>query len=41
MWNDWDHQMILQDFKAMQSLGVDHARVQLIWPWFQPNPNRI
>jgi len=41
MWNDWDRHMVLQDFKAMESLGVDHARVQLIWPWFQPNPTYV
>ena len=37
-WNDWDAKAVADDFAAMSSLGIDHVRVQLIWPWFQPNP---
>jgi endo-1,4-beta-mannosidase len=41
VWNDWDREMVVRDFQAMQAMGVDHVRVQLIWPWFQPNPTFV
>lgn len=37
-WNDWKASEIAEDFDAIALLGVDHLRVQLIWPYFQPNP---
>ncbi|MGD0897459.1 MAG: cellulase family glycosylhydrolase [Thermoguttaceae bacterium] len=37
-WNDWDARSIQADFRALAALGIDHLRVQLIWPYFQPNP---
>lgn len=40
-WNDWDRAEIAADFDAMASLGIDHVRVQLIWPYFQPNPTFV
>jgi len=40
-WNDWDPSAIAEDFQAMSAIGVDHLRVMLIWPWFQPNPATV
>ena len=40
-WNDWDRSEIAEDFEAMAALGIDHLRVMLIWPWFQPNPATV
>jgi endo-1,4-beta-mannosidase len=37
-WNDWERRAIAADFEAMASLAIDHVRIQLIWPYFQPNP---
>ena len=37
LWNEWDAGIIRADFAAMASLGIDHLRVQLLWPYFQPN----
>ena len=36
-WNDWDADPIRRDLDAVAALGVDHLRVLLIWPYFQPN----
>ncbi len=40
-WNDWDRSEIAADFDAIAALGVDHLRVMLVWPWFQPNPATV
>lgn len=40
-WNDWDASEIAEDMDAMASLGIDHLRVQLVWPYFQPNPDHV
>lgn len=40
-WNDWDAGEIAADFDAIASLGADHLRVMLVWPWFQPNPGCV
>ena len=37
-WNDFEESSIARDFDALAGLGLDHLRVMLIWPWFQPNP---
>ncbi|MFD6415698.1 glycosyl hydrolase [Streptomyces sp. NPDC060194] len=37
-WNDWDADAVLADLRALAGLGLDHIRIQLIWPVFQPNP---
>lgn len=36
-WNDWNRDPIQQDLDRIASLGADHLRVLLIWPYFQPN----
>ncbi|MGA8043528.1 MAG: twin-arginine translocation signal domain-containing protein [Terracidiphilus sp.] len=37
-WNDWNADPIRRDLDAIASLGADHLRILLIWPFFQPNP---
>ncbi|MGC4945658.1 glycoside hydrolase 5 family protein [Streptomyces sp. DT224] len=37
-WLEWDPVSILDDLRAVSSLGMDHIRVQLLWPVFQPDP---
>jgi endo-1,4-beta-mannosidase len=36
-WNQWDTSPIARDLDAIASLGADHLRIMLIWPYFQPN----
>ncbi|HUY82346.1 MAG TPA: cellulase family glycosylhydrolase [Acidobacteriaceae bacterium] len=36
-WNDWKTDPIERDLDAIASLGADHMRILLIWPYFQPN----
>jgi endo-1,4-beta-mannosidase len=40
-WNDWDAAPIQRDLDAIASLGADHLRILLIWPYFQPNPKWV
>lgn len=40
-WNDWNASEIAEDFDAIAALRVDHLRVQLIWSYFQPNPDYV
>lgn len=40
-WNDWNTDPIQQDLDRIASLGADHLRIMLIWPYFQPNPTWI
>jgi endo-1,4-beta-mannosidase len=40
-WNEWDANPIKRDLDAIASLGADHLRILLIWPYFQPNPKWI
>lgn len=40
-WSDWDADSVLEDFRALARLGIDHIRIQLIWPVFQPNPSML
>ena len=35
-WQDWDQQSILDDLHGIAALGVDHIRIQCLWPIFQP-----
>ncbi|MFJ9884752.1 glycosyl hydrolase [Streptomyces sp. NPDC091287] len=37
-WMEWDAASILDDLRAVSSLGMDHVRIQLLWPVFQPDP---
>ncbi len=40
-WNDWNVAPIQRDLDAITALGVDHLRIMLIWPFFQPNPKWV
>ncbi|MEV0848122.1 glycosyl hydrolase [Streptomyces sp. NPDC049954] len=40
-WNDWDADSVLADLQAVSALGMDHIRIQLLWPVFQPNPAMV
>lgn len=40
-WNEWDADPIKRDLDGIASLGADHLRILLIWPYFQPNPTWV
>src|SRR5690348_6417098 len=40
-WVDWDQDAIALDLDAIAGLGVDHVRIQCLWPVFQPNPAHV
>ncbi|MGN9811667.1 glycoside hydrolase 5 family protein [Micromonospora sp. BQ11] len=40
-WRDWDTGSILEDLRAVAGLGLDHVRIQLLWPVFQPDPTAV
>lgn len=37
-WNDFDASAIARDLDSVASVGLDHIRIMLLWPYFQPNP---
>jgi len=37
IWNDFDAGAVARDLDAIASLGADHIRMFLIWPYFQPD----
>ncbi len=36
-WNDWNPDPVKRDLDAIATLGADHMRIMLLWPYFQPN----
>jgi len=40
-WNDWDADAVARDLDRIAEIGADHVRVQLLWPYFQPNPRYV
>jgi hypothetical protein len=36
-WGDWKRDAIRRDLDDIERLGADHIRIQLLWPYFQPN----
>lgn len=40
-WLDWDENSIAKDLQSIAALGMDHIRIQCIWPIFQPNINFV
>lgn len=40
-WGDWDRDSIARDLDDVAALGVDHMRIQLLWPYFQPNAQYV
>ncbi len=41
LWGEFDAAEVREDFSALADLGCDHVRVQLIWPWFHPEPRVV
>ena len=41
VWNDWDAGGIRADLRDIAALGMDHIRIQLLWPAFQPNTRAV
>ncbi len=35
-WLDWDQQAVVEDLSVIAGLGLDHIRIQCLWPFFQP-----
>ena len=40
-WLDWDQQAIVEDLTVIASLGLDHIRIQCLWPFFQPGITNV
>jgi endo-1,4-beta-mannosidase len=40
-WLDWDQQSILEDLSGVAELGLDHIRIQCLWPIFQPGISSV
>jgi hypothetical protein len=40
-WSDWDAKSIREDLQAIAGLGMDHIRIQCLWPFFQPGMNFV
>jgi len=40
-WQDWDQQAIIADLSAVADLGLDHVRIQCLWPIFQPGISNV
>lgn len=41
VWEDWDAKSVGEDLQAIADLGMDHIRVQCLWPYFQPGINYV
>lgn len=37
LWSDWDPDGVRRDLHDVAALGMDHIRIQLLWPEFQSN----
>ena len=35
-WQDWNQRAVRDDLAAVAELGLDHVRIQCLWPVFQP-----
>ena len=40
-WIDFDERAVREDLEAIRSIGLDHIRAHLIWPYFQVNPTKM
>jgi endo-1,4-beta-mannosidase len=40
-WLDWDQQAIVEDLSVIAGLGLDHIRIQCLWPFFQPGITNV
>ncbi|MEJ5169594.1 MAG: hypothetical protein WHU10_01270 [Fimbriimonadales bacterium] len=41
LWKEFRAEDVRADFSALAELGCDHLRVQLVWPWFHPEPGTV
>ncbi|MFW6252743.1 MAG: glycoside hydrolase 5 family protein [bacterium] len=41
IWQDWNSAGIAADLHAIAEIGLDHIRIQCLWPLFQPDPGYI
>jgi endo-1,4-beta-mannosidase len=40
-WLDWDRQAVVEDLNVIAGLGMDHIRIQCLWPFFQPGITNV
>jgi len=40
-WLDWDQQAVVEDLSVIAGLGLDHIRIQCLWPFFQPGITNV
>lgn len=40
-WLDWDQRAIEDDLSGIAELGLDHIRIQCLWPFFQPGISNV
>ena len=40
-WLDWDQQAVAEDLEGAAGLGLDHIRIQLLWPFFAPGISTV
>jgi len=40
-WQDWDSASMAADLRAVADLGMDHVRIQCLWPLIQPGPSYV
>lgn len=40
-WLDWDQGAIFEDLSGIAGLGIDHIRIQCLWPYFQPGISSV
>lgn len=41
VWEEWDRASISEDLDAIRNLGMDHIRIQCLWPVFQPGIDHV
>ncbi len=40
-WLDWDQRAVAEDLEGVAGLGLDHIRIQLLWPFFEPGISTV
>lgn len=40
-WADWQQASVADDLASIAALGLDHIRIMVTWPDFQPNPGLV
>lgn len=41
VWQNWSSASVAEDLQAIASLGLDHVRIQCLWPVFQPDQDSV